>query len=210
MALSSMTGFARRHGVSGAYGWAWELKSVNAKGLDLRLRLPPGWDAVEGAVRAQAAKVLARGNVYATLTAERLVRVSIMLLTPIGAAVIPRMTALQASGERQRARPVKRRQEIVRTGSTLLLGRDCVSSGGLIYVLRRIGRLHRIAHRFFRAKRQARRRVDVSGVLVVQREQRDVDDLGGLHTSAQDDCVAAEESTARNDFKLRMCRARKG
>jgi uncharacterized protein (TIGR00255 family) len=71
MALSSMTGFARRHGVSGAYGWAWELKSVNAKGLDLRLRLPPGWDGVEGAVRAQAAKVLARGNVYATLTAER-------------------------------------------------------------------------------------------------------------------------------------------
>jgi len=71
MALASMTGFARRHGVSGAYGWAWELKSVNAKGLDLRLRLPPGWDAVEGPVRAQAAKVLARGNVYATLTAER-------------------------------------------------------------------------------------------------------------------------------------------
>jgi uncharacterized protein (TIGR00255 family) len=71
MALSSMTGFARSHGVSGAYSWAWELKSVNAKGLDLRLRLPPGWDAVEGPVRGHAAKVLSRGNVYATLTAER-------------------------------------------------------------------------------------------------------------------------------------------
>jgi uncharacterized protein YicC (UPF0701 family) len=45
MALSSMTGFARGHGVCGTYAWAWELKSVNAKGLDLRLRLPPGWDA---------------------------------------------------------------------------------------------------------------------------------------------------------------------
>ena len=52
MALSSMTGFARGHGVCGAYAWAWELKSVNAKGLDLRLRLPPGWDAVEVPVRA--------------------------------------------------------------------------------------------------------------------------------------------------------------
>jgi uncharacterized protein YicC (UPF0701 family) len=71
MALSSMTGFARRHGVIGAYAWSWELKSVNAKGLDLRLRLPPGWDAVEGPVRASAAQVLARGNVYGTLTAER-------------------------------------------------------------------------------------------------------------------------------------------
>jgi uncharacterized protein (TIGR00255 family) len=71
MALSSMTGFARGHGVSGAYSWAWELKSVNAKGLDLRLRLPPGWDAVEGPARASAAQVLARGTVYGTLTAER-------------------------------------------------------------------------------------------------------------------------------------------
>ena len=48
MALSSMTGFARGHGMSGSYVWAWELKSVNAKGLDLRLRLPTGWDVVYG------------------------------------------------------------------------------------------------------------------------------------------------------------------
>jgi uncharacterized protein (TIGR00255 family) len=71
MALSSMTGFARGHGVSGAYSWAWELKSVNAKGLDLRLRLPPGWDAVEGPARNGAAQVLARGTVYGALTVER-------------------------------------------------------------------------------------------------------------------------------------------
>src|SRR5262249_27036341 len=71
MALSSMTGFARGHGVSGAYSWSWELKSVNAKGLDLRLRLPPGWDAVEGLARASAAQVLARGTVYGTLAVER-------------------------------------------------------------------------------------------------------------------------------------------
>ena len=71
MALSSMTGFARGHGVSGAYSWSWELKSVNAKGLDLRLRLPASWDAVESPVRAAAAQVLARGTVYGTLTVER-------------------------------------------------------------------------------------------------------------------------------------------
>ena len=71
MALSSMTGFARGHGVSGAYAWAWELKSVNAKGLDVRLRLPPGWDAVEAPARARAAEALARGTVYGNLTVER-------------------------------------------------------------------------------------------------------------------------------------------
>jgi uncharacterized protein (TIGR00255 family) len=71
MALSSMTGFARGQGVVGAYGWVWEIRSVNAKGMDLRLRLPPGWDAIEPTLRARAAEVLARGTLHATLTVER-------------------------------------------------------------------------------------------------------------------------------------------
>src|SRR5262249_33686972 len=71
MALSSMTGFARRQGAVGAYGWVWEIRSVNAKGLDLRLRLPPGWDAIEAALRARAAEALARGTLHATLNMER-------------------------------------------------------------------------------------------------------------------------------------------
>ncbi len=71
MALSSMTGFARAQGTSGAYAWAWEVKSVNAKGFDLRLRMPPGWDAVEALVRARAADALSRGTVYGNLTVER-------------------------------------------------------------------------------------------------------------------------------------------
>jgi uncharacterized protein (TIGR00255 family) len=71
MALSSMTGFARGHGVAGSYSWAWELKSVNSKGLDLKLRLPPGWDAIEPAVRTKAAEALARGSVFANLTVNR-------------------------------------------------------------------------------------------------------------------------------------------
>jgi uncharacterized protein (TIGR00255 family) len=71
MALSSMTGFARGHGVAGAYAWSWEIKSVNAKGFDLRFRLPPGWDAVEVPARTRAAEKLSRGTVYANLTVER-------------------------------------------------------------------------------------------------------------------------------------------
>ena len=71
MALSSMTGFARAQGISGAYSWAWELKSVNAKGFDLRLRMPPGWDAIDAPVRAKAAEALARGTIYGNLTIAR-------------------------------------------------------------------------------------------------------------------------------------------
>ena len=71
MALSSMTGFARGHGVSGPYAWTWEIKSVNGKGLDVRLRTPAGWDAIELPVRARAAQTLSRGSVQANLTVER-------------------------------------------------------------------------------------------------------------------------------------------
>ena len=71
MALASMTGFARSHGVAGAYAWSWEIKSVNAKGFDLRLRLPPGWDAIEVPARKRASEVLARGTVYANLSVVR-------------------------------------------------------------------------------------------------------------------------------------------
>jgi uncharacterized protein (TIGR00255 family) len=71
MALSSMTGFARGHGAAGAYAWSWEIKSVNAKGLDIRFRLPPGWDAIEVAARARATQALSRGTVYCNLTVTR-------------------------------------------------------------------------------------------------------------------------------------------
>jgi uncharacterized protein (TIGR00255 family) len=71
MALSSMTGFARSHGASGPYVFEWELKSVNAKGFDLRLRLPPGWDGLEAIAKKRAAELLARGTVYANLNVRR-------------------------------------------------------------------------------------------------------------------------------------------
>jgi len=69
--LASMTAFARAAVVDGPWRFTWELRSVNGKGLDLRLRLPPGYEQLETPVRARAAAVLARGSVSATLTAVR-------------------------------------------------------------------------------------------------------------------------------------------
>lgn len=66
-----MTGFARAAGGSGAWRWAWEIKSVNSKGLDVRLRLPPGFDSIESDARARLGKALARGAVQAGLQATR-------------------------------------------------------------------------------------------------------------------------------------------
>jgi uncharacterized protein (TIGR00255 family) len=103
MTLSSMTGFARSHGVSGSYAWAWEVKSVNGKGLDLRLRFPSGWDAIEGPVRAQAAGRLARGSLQANLTAERSGAVPVVR---INAAVLDAvLTALKQLAPRIEASP---------------------------------------------------------------------------------------------------------
>jgi len=70
-ALASMTGFARTEGSAKGLAWTWELRSVNGRGLDLRFRLPPGWDALEPALREAAGKVLRRGNVTANLTVKR-------------------------------------------------------------------------------------------------------------------------------------------
>ncbi len=97
MALSSMTGFARAHGVVGTYAWAWELKSVNAKGLDVRLRLPPGWDAIEALARARANEALSRGTVYGNLTIERKgIAQSVRVNEPVLEAVLATIARLRA------------------------------------------------------------------------------------------------------------------
>ncbi len=69
--LCSMTGFARTSGFATPYRWAWEIKTVNSKGLDLRLRLPPGLEGVEAKSRELLGKRLTRGACYANLTATR-------------------------------------------------------------------------------------------------------------------------------------------
>jgi uncharacterized protein (TIGR00255 family) len=95
MALSSMTGFARSHGVTGAYAWAWEIKSVNAKGLDLRLRLPLGWDVIEVPARSRASDKLSRGTVYANLTVDRKgVTPVVKVNEPVLAAVLATLKSL--------------------------------------------------------------------------------------------------------------------
>lgn len=71
MALASMTGFARTQGSAGAWSWAWEIKSVNGKGLDVRLRLPAGWEGLEAGLKQIASRVLGRGNVNANLSMTR-------------------------------------------------------------------------------------------------------------------------------------------
>lgn len=67
----SMTGFAARRGAALGYAWMWDIRSVNGKGLDLRLRVPDWIDGLEIALRAELQKALGRGNVSLTLKVAR-------------------------------------------------------------------------------------------------------------------------------------------
>ena len=69
--IHSMTGFARADGFDESFRWTWELKSVNARNLDLRLRQPPGHHAVEVRARNDVTKYFVRGNVSGHLSLKR-------------------------------------------------------------------------------------------------------------------------------------------
>lgn len=68
MSLVSMTGFAEGHGGRDNARWRWEARSVNGRGLELRLRLPPGFDSIEPAARMLATSRFKRGNLQASLS----------------------------------------------------------------------------------------------------------------------------------------------
>lgn len=65
-----MTGFARISGEAEWGQWAWEAKSVNGRGLDVRVGTPPGFDALERIVKAEAAKRFKRGSLQVSLRIE--------------------------------------------------------------------------------------------------------------------------------------------
>ena len=66
-----MTGFARAAASDDRFAWAWEARSVNGRSLDVRCRVPPGFDQLESGARAAVAKRFNRGNINLTLSVER-------------------------------------------------------------------------------------------------------------------------------------------
>ncbi len=71
MSIASMTGFAREAGVTGPYQWAWEIKTVNGRGLEVRVRAPSGLDAIGEEARSQILKAFTRGQGQLNLTLSK-------------------------------------------------------------------------------------------------------------------------------------------
>ncbi|OWU84899.1 hypothetical protein ATO6_11340 [Oceanicola sp. 22II-s10i] len=69
--IKSMTGFATGRGTFGAFEWTWDLRSVNGRGLDLRLRVPDWVSGLEQALRKRLGEALSRGNVSLSLRLGR-------------------------------------------------------------------------------------------------------------------------------------------
>ena len=70
-ALMSMTGYARAHGAVPGIAFSVEIKSVNARGLDVRMRMTPGYDVLEAEIRRRVGRAVARGSVTVNLNIER-------------------------------------------------------------------------------------------------------------------------------------------
>ena len=102
-----MTGFARSEGEADGISWIWEVKSVNGRSLELRLRLPPGFEPLEPQLRAALSQRCRRGNVSATLSVTRLsppaIRINRAVLQQIVA--LSRELAQEVAGEMEAAPP---------------------------------------------------------------------------------------------------------
>ncbi len=81
--LRSMTAFASAKGSCEGFGWAWELRSVNGRGLDMRLRVPDWIEGLELALRARMGKALTRGNVTLSLRLQSEDRGGTLALNPV-------------------------------------------------------------------------------------------------------------------------------
>lgn len=69
--IRSMTGFASGQGAHPPFSWSWELRSVNGKGQDIRLRVPDWLDGLEAGLRKEIAQTAARGNITCNLRLTR-------------------------------------------------------------------------------------------------------------------------------------------
>lgn len=113
MALKSMTGFGRSNGQDGEAVWHWEVRTVNNRGLDVRMRLPQGYEEFEPRVRDLLAKTITRGSCAITLN---------LRAAPISADMrLNEAALLKLAAIAERARELTGRTEEVRLESLLAM-----------------------------------------------------------------------------------------
>lgn len=92
-----MTGFARQEGRSGPFEWVWEMRSVNGRSLDVRVRLPSGMEDLEAHIRAEAPKHFARGNIQLSLQFDQRAQQELRVNQDVLAQVLKQLAALHGT-----------------------------------------------------------------------------------------------------------------
>lgn len=104
MAVSSMTGYASVDGMCHHIAFLWELRSVNGKGLDVRLRLPNGFEALEQTCRKKCAETFKRGNLQISLSISEQISMSQLAVNETALEQVTQIAArLAAQGQLQAA-----------------------------------------------------------------------------------------------------------
>ncbi|WP_273522147.1 YicC/YloC family endoribonuclease [Rhodosalinus sediminis] len=119
--IRSMTGIATGRGAAEGHGWSWELRAVNARGLDLRMRLPEGVPGLEAALRARLGAALARGSVTLSLR-----------LAPDGAAAGPAIDATRLDAALGAVAEVEARAAAAGVALAPVRATDLLSMGGVL------------------------------------------------------------------------------
>lgn len=100
--IRSMTAFSAQQGhvdpSTGAASWTWDLRSVNGRGLDIKVRLPDGFDGLEAKVRSAVGAVATRGNITVGLRLTRDQAEGVLQIDPVRVDII--LEALDAVQER--------------------------------------------------------------------------------------------------------------
>ncbi|WP_284481101.1 YicC/YloC family endoribonuclease [Pseudodonghicola flavimaris] len=136
--IRSMTGFASARGAQAPYVWSWELRSVNGKGLDLRLRVPDWLEGLEAALRADLARALTRGNVTLSLRLTRGDAGGAGVLNPaVLAAALEALARIEAEAQAKGVDLApSRASDLLGLRGMLEAGADSEDNGALIAALK--------------------------------------------------------------------------
>lgn len=136
--IRSMTGFASAKGERAPYSWGWELRSVNGKGLDLRLRVPDWLEGLEAALRADLAKSVSRGNVTLSLRLARSDAATTAVLNPAAlAAVLDALARIEAEAQAKGVDLApSRASDLLAVRGLMEPGGEAEDSGALVAQLR--------------------------------------------------------------------------
>ncbi|HTH96658.1 MAG TPA: YicC/YloC family endoribonuclease [Stellaceae bacterium] len=194
MAVSSMTGFARVEGQIDEFRWAWELRSVNGKSLDIRFRLPGGFEVLEVQAKPILSTAIKRGSLTANLTISERERASTLRIND---SVLNQLIELIGSLEGRVDAAPPRLDTLLAFRGVIETGDDAPSDAV------REARLAALLDGFVQAVAALVQARDSEGARLHQVLSQRLDEIGGLIGEAEAS-AAAQPAAIRERFRIQI------